>query len=377
MASEKEQTTIPSWDGSARTWRRYTREVCWYVRGTAVEKRRYCATKLVGRLRGPARLLAMSWTTMEFDHTHGVRELLQKLAASPLVRQTLPNAAATCQQYFNFRRENGEAMNNFLVREALGYSEFVEALLLLYEDKQGIRQHDKSFDLPEEQPSGGWQDWWYDTAEPDEEGGAEAPATSPTSPTRPTASASPTRTAAAADGSGDGTGMSPTRHGPQAPSFRSVGVPGTGVPPGFETGDITEFSLADSFVLGVLRGFRLLQAAGLNAEEKRDILASTKGSLEFEVVTRALQTLWDEQFLERHPSSMRSSMGNYFNETFQAMDETYENDWWGDESYDGYWADESWDPQWDLWHDAHYGQAEPPHQEEDPPEDPALQDSPS
>ena len=122
---------------------------------------------------------------MEFDHTHGVRELLQKLAASPLVRQTLPNAAATCQQYFNFRRENGEAMNNFLVREALGYSEFVEALLLLYEDKQGIRQHDKSFDLPEEQPSGGWQDWWYDTAEPDEEGGAEAPATSPTSPTRP------------------------------------------------------------------------------------------------------------------------------------------------------------------------------------------------
>ena len=116
-------------------------------------------------------------------------------------------------------------------------------------------------------------------------------------PTRPTASASPRRAAAAADGSGDGTGMSPTCHGPQAPSFRSVRVPGTGVPPGFETGDITEFSLADSFVLGVLRGFRLLQAAGLNAEEKRDILASTKGSLEFEVVTRALQTLWDEQFL--------------------------------------------------------------------------------
>ena len=144
MSSEKEQN-VPVWDGSARSWRRYTREVCWYVRATPVEKRRYCATKLVGKLRGPARLLAMSWTTMEFDHVNGVRDLLQRLAASPLVRRTLPNAAATCQQYFSFRREAGEAMNNFLVREALGYSEFVEALLLLYEDKKGIQQHDKTF----------------------------------------------------------------------------------------------------------------------------------------------------------------------------------------------------------------------------------------
>eukprot|EP00435_Cladocopium_sp_Y103_P021716 s2616_g5.t1 len=257
MASEREQT-IPTWDGSARSWRRYTREVCWYVRGTAVEKRRYCATKLVGKLRGPARLLAMSWTTMEFDHTNGVRDLLQRLAASPLVRQTLPNAAATCQQYFNFRRETGEAMNNFLVREALGYSEFVEALLLLYEDKQGIRQHDKTFDLPEEEADS-WHDWWQaaDEPEPDGHDGAEpqrSPIGSPTSPTRPTATGSPMRAAAAAaDAGGDGTtGMSPMRGG-RAPSFRSVGVPGSGT--ALDAGGIDEFSLADSFVLGVLRGF--------------------------------------------------------------------------------------------------------------------------
>ena len=155
MASEKEQN-VPVWDGSARSWRRYTREVCWYVRATPVEKRRYCATKLVSRLKGPARLLAMSWTTMEFDHVNGVRDLLQRLATSPLVRQTLPNAAATCQQYFNFRRDAGEQMNTFLVREALGYSEFVEALLLLYEDKQGVQQHEKNFDLPEELPRDDW-----------------------------------------------------------------------------------------------------------------------------------------------------------------------------------------------------------------------------
>ena len=164
MASQKEQN-VPVWDGSARSWRRYTREVCWYVRATAVEKRRYCATKLVSRLKGPARLLAMSWTTMEFDHVNGVRDLLQRLATSPLVRQILPNAAATCQQYFNFRRDAGEQMNTFLVREALGYSEFVEALLLLYEDKQGVQQHEKNFDLPEELPRDDWQDWWHDATD--------------------------------------------------------------------------------------------------------------------------------------------------------------------------------------------------------------------
>ena len=374
MASEKEQT-IPVWDGSARSWRRYTREVCWYVRATPVEKRRYCATKLVGRLKGPARLLAMSWTTVEFDHTNGVKDLLQRLASSPLVRQTLPNAAAICQQYFSFRRDAGEQMNNFLVREALGYAEFVEALLLLYEDKQGVQQHEKTFDLPEEVPREDWDSWWQDASEEPEPGDAT------TSPSRPTgaaaaATSSPTRSTSAAAG-GDGTGMSPTRQPPRAASFRSVGVPGSSVPPGFETSDINEFSLADSFVLGVLRGFRLLQAAGLSPDEKRDILASTKGSLEFDVVTKALQTLWDEQFLGRPPSSMRSSMGNYFNESFQASEESYDQEWWNDENYDSYWADyDPWDSSWESWQDSYYGQYEqPPAEEQQQPDDPALQES--
>ena len=371
MASEKEQN-VPVWDGSARSWRRYTREVCWYVRATPVEKRRYCATKLVSRLKGPARLLAMSWTTMEFDHVNGVRDLLQRLATSPLVRQTLPNAAATCQQYFNFRRDAGEQMNTFLVREALGYSEFVEALLLLYEDKQGVQQHEKNFDLPEELPRDDWQDWWHDATDEPE------PDAAPTSPSRPTgaaaATSSPTRSTSAAAG-GDGTGMSPTRQSPRAVSFRSVGVPGSTVPPGFETSDINEFSLADSFVLGVLRGFRLLQAAGLSPEDKRDILASTKGSLEFDVVTKALQTLWDEQFLGRQASSMRSSMGNYFNEAYHASEEPYDYEWWNDETYENYWTEpDAWDSSWDSWQDAQYGQSEQP-AEDPPPDDPALQDS--
>ena len=36
-------------------------------------------------------------------------------------------------------------MTQFLVREALGFSEFVEALVRLAEEKRGIRQEDKDF----------------------------------------------------------------------------------------------------------------------------------------------------------------------------------------------------------------------------------------
>ena len=90
----------------------------------------------------------MSWTDADFDKKAGTKEYLRRLATSPLVRQSLPNAAAICQQYFNFKRTPGEPMHSFLVREALGYSEFVEAIIRLYEEKHGIRQEDRDFGLP-------------------------------------------------------------------------------------------------------------------------------------------------------------------------------------------------------------------------------------
>ena len=253
---------IPSWDGQPRTWRRYTREVSWFFKGTPVHKRRYCATRPMGRLTGSARLLAMSWTGLHLDHYGGTRELLQRLAASPLVRQGLPNAAAICTQYFAFRRQPYEAMNGFLVREALVHSEFIEALQTLYEEKQGVKPSDQHFDLPDE------EDEWWDDAEGDEtaahDGGQQ--------------SSSPAASPAAF------TGMSP--------SSRAMASSPTGQPsvhPGFHVGD--GFSVEDSFILQVLRGFRLLQASGLTPDEMRDIVAATKGSLDFNSSQRIANTI--------------------------------------------------------------------------------------
>ena len=50
---------------------------------------------------------------------------LRKLASSPLVRRSLPNAAAIVTQYFQFRRDWSEPISSFLVRETLGYEESI------------------------------------------------------------------------------------------------------------------------------------------------------------------------------------------------------------------------------------------------------------
>ena len=315
--------------------RKYTREVSWYVRATPHHKRRYCATKLMGRLTGPARLLAMSWSNVDL----GTREFLQRLAESPLVRQALPNAAAICSQYFAFRRYPHEQMNSFLVREALVHSEFVEALVRLHEEKIGIKQHEKNFDLPDDD-YGSYEDWWDEWYEQDWYDEDPNPVGTPSEPaSRAATQAEPTQV--------EGSGGTPIRRrGLSTPSRRSVGVPSTDVPPGFEPLSINEMTLGDSFVLGVLRGFRLLQAAGLTADEKRDIISTTKGSLEFEVITRALQTLWDDQLLGRPNMAASSSLQAHYVEESPYHDE-HEGDEWHDNyhtEYDNEWLyDDSWE----------------------------------
>ena len=155
---------VPAWDGQPKGWRRYCREVCWFVQSTNVNQRRHLATHLIARLSGSARLLAMSWPQSEFDHERGVLTYLQRLAESPLVRRSLTNAAATMTQYFGFKRMPKESISSFLVRETLSYEGFQEALSRLHEERAGLDPADQDFGLEAVfQRSDDWQ-WhhrWY------------------------------------------------------------------------------------------------------------------------------------------------------------------------------------------------------------------------
>ncbi|OLP94250.1 Copia protein [Symbiodinium microadriaticum] len=333
---------------------RYTREVAWYVQATPVRKRRYVASQLMSRLTGPARLLAMSWRGLQLDAPSGTRTLLHRLATSPLVRKSLPNAAAICAQYFSFRRQPQEGIGNFLVRETLVHEEFTEALIRLHEEKCGVSQALRDFGLPEESleawdwdddswTDGGWR-WWeredddYDIDQRDPPVGGDAevqredpPGDFPEDRGGPVEAASPGR------GPRGATGSSPSNRGGETTTPAPKATSTTGL-----AGEaLDELSLADSFILGVLRGWRLLQAAGLTAEEKRDILSSTKNSLDYETIAAALQNLWDDQLLGQRHRHLAEHQAHYV-EHQDVFNANYQDEWWQPEGsgwYDGYHID--------------------------------------
>ncbi len=355
------------------------------MQSTPVHKWRYVASKLLSRLTGPARLLAMSWSKIGFDSADGVKIFLQRLAASPLVRRSLPNAAAICQQYFGFKRLQGESIQTFLVRETLMHEEFVEAIIRLHEDKLGVSQESRDFGLPTSQDLDdyeweadyGWSSWWgngdwyegeYDEAERDDAAGA---ADSPEDGRSPGAEREEPRVTAA-------TGSSPShqRDGGGSVCDEPLATPeDKGV---VKPTPLDELSLADSFILDVLRGWRLLQAAGLSHEEKRDILSTTKNSLDYTVISSALQGLWDDQLLGRHGGHQGGYNAHYLqdtdvNETYYQhgcwddLDDDSAYGWWDDLYYtDVGYEDDWWYPNSDEYPEETYSAATA--QEPDDPE---------
>ena len=70
-----------------------------------------------------------------------------------------------------------------------------------------------------------------------------------------------------------------------------------------------EFTGMDSFILDILRGWRLLVAAGLTDSERRDILASTQNRTDFQSVADALRSLYDDDSKTQNTQPQRSRWG--------------------------------------------------------------------
>ena len=60
------------------------KEIGWFI-----GSKKYVASRLISRLTGSARLLAMSWSQREFEGEQGVMLLLRRFSSSPLVRRSL------------------------------------------------------------------------------------------------------------------------------------------------------------------------------------------------------------------------------------------------------------------------------------------------
>ena len=183
-----------------------------------------------------------------------VNQYLKKLSKSPLVRRKLPNTAAVMQQYFGFRRESMETIPHFLVRESLHFEEFVEALHLLKQEKDGAMDEVFIPPLDEEE------------SDDDDDGETQSPTPKKKSDYKPVPAEDP-----------DDPTPAPAAGG------------------GRPTSSTSPTSSMDSFILEQLRGWRLLMAA-LSPEEWRSILASTGNRLDYVSVMSALEILYDEHF---------------------------------------------------------------------------------
>ena len=167
----------------------------------------------------------------------------------------------------------------------------------------------RAFDLPDitpESDAGGWpwyrhRDWrnWQGDEQSDEPGVPDRADYEPvgqqsqhgseqrqpdTSPARPAGSTNQRQPESSPVNDVPGSPTSP----PRRPASRQGTVP----PP---DKDQSELSPMDSFILDVLRGWRLFVAASLNPDEWRDVLATTGNKLDYLSVSNALQTLWDNQ----------------------------------------------------------------------------------
>ncbi|CAE7500506.1 unnamed protein product [Symbiodinium microadriaticum] len=264
-------------------------------------------------------------------------------------------------------RNQAETIGNFLVRETLVHEEFVEAIIRLYEEKEGVAQDQRDFGLPpgedeewgDNEWNGSWG-WWNYDEDYDYDGDGDAPPREgPEAPDGPDPGEPEAGDDGASPHTGAGPGSSPSHKSvPEDFPSRSPSRRATPASPQPEVVKpaVTEMSVTDSFIMGVLRGWRLLQASGLSAEEKRDILSATKNSLDYEVVSAALQNLWDDQLLgHRAPQhSMHANMMESQSDpsSFHHYDGYYQeqDDWW--------WQDQGWHDHYFLgdhsWEDSEY-----------------------
>ena len=148
----------------------------------------------------------------------------------------------------------------------------------------------------------------------------------------------------ASDASQDGSshdaapGASPGRSSRPASKGKGKDIPRAQTPLDTTQVDIIDdISLADSFIMGVLRGWRLIQAASLTSEEKRDILSTTQNFMDYNSISRALQMLWDDQLLgHRQPHAVQHHLH------VQEQEPGPRPDPWHDHYASVQWWDQDW-----------------------------------
>ena len=297
------KTYIPTWDGNPRTFDRYLTAIEWCEAATKYNERRYLVAKLLVRLTGAAAVLVAKWKARDFDRSDGVQVYISRLQKSPLPRQALPDAVYSFEAFFE-KRKPDETMSNYIVREADTYQTFLDSsrrLVDALEDKSLTALDGKSHSSSRATRSSSSQSsqtsakdqWWWNR--PWRGRNEQSSQSEP----QPPPSGDGNWQADMADRMSEAGDQQPeddqsrwnydhTRQWTDSGSWWDSGWNTHSTPDWYAADEESKSDDADTEfegkILKLIRGWRLLQKAGLTREQKLVVIGDAKGMLDYDTI---------------------------------------------------------------------------------------------
>ena len=290
---------VPTWSGDPAEFETFSVACRWYVKSLKDSERKQAAFRVWAKLQGPAKAVVRHLNPDDYESEEGLSKLLEVLRTSPLQQLPVPDSFKRLDVWHQLRRNNGESIPQLLVREEDLFVQLQSALTRARQDRELLTP------LTARQVAGLAR---------------EVPRTDPPSTPSRSPVAGGGRTAAAASAQA-------TTADPQPPLQSAPMTAPTGLSDFFED---------------ELRGYRLLKAARLNAQERQNVLTQTGNSTNFLAVRRALRTLFSDD--DDGISSNWKKSRIWWN--------AEEESWLDDEDAWENW--ESYDPGQPDWHEAYW-----------------------
>ena len=290
--------TVPTWDGDPTTFETFSTASRWYERSLKETERKLAASRIWQKLTGAAKSVVRHLDPGDFDDQNGLTKLLNVLRESPLQKLPVPDSFSRLERWSQLRRGPHETIPQLLVREEDLFVELQQALKRARAERVAPTRSSATSTSRSERPP------------------SQSPSASPT--------AAPGATANEED------------H--EVPVFVEPA-------PSTTTG----------FFEDELRGYRLLKASKLTMTERQHVLTLTKNATHFELIRRALRTLFSEEDTAAHMSRGQRNVwyagddweqDAYFASYGDGETEVYFEDWspsneqWDDgwnDSYEAYW----------------------------------------
>ena len=239
---------VPTWSGEASQFEAYATACKWFQKATKESERKLIVARLWGRLTGVAKSVVRHLDPDSFEGEDGLSKFLDVLRRSPLQQLPISDSFSRLEKWNSLRRQERETIAELIIREEELFIDLQQALTRARSDRVGTTFLS-----------------------------AGRGSTSPVSQTAPDASPSQSPIAGARRNSDGDHGSSQRDASGNAPA-----------------------SISTDFFSDEMRGYRLLKASRLTANERQNILVQTGNSTQFYAIRRALRTLFAEDG-ERQP----------------------------------------------------------------------------